>query len=264
MSARIFSGLLLAGCGVLGYFLMESHKTTERIQRESVANMSVLSNQLHAATALLQEQKYVNVSLETNLSQRLRDIGSLSNRWSQLRTDFSRLQSEAESATLESKRTRETLERREQELAALEREREQIGKRLEDMSQAIDALAADIRETERRLATSEGDREFLQNELRRMMTEKVELEQKLTDIVFLRDQVRKLRDEMAGSRKMDFLRRSFYAIEEKSVGRLRERLFEGGGAVPSPDSALNVELGPDGARVVAPTDSNAPVSPVQP
>lgn len=252
MNARIIAVFLLVVSIVLAVFLLNTKKAATAVEKEAAANLASLSNTLHATTARLEEQRKVNQSLETNLTQRIRDLGSLSNRWTQLRLDLIKIQNDSQKAA---ESAASEIQDREAQIGELEKERQQLGERVDEMAAFLDKLSDDIRETERKLAASEGDREFLQDELRRLMTEKAELERRLTDIVFLRDQVRKLREELATTRRFDFWRPGFFT-DRKGATLQRDNIqtYEG---TPSPDSSLNVELSPDGA-VVAPETNQPP------
>src|SRR5690606_39029944 len=137
-------------------------KAATAVEKEAAANLASLSNTLHATTARLEEPRKVNQSLETNLTQRIRDLGSLSNRWTQLRLDLIKIQNDSQKAA---ESAASEIQDREAQIGELEKERQQLGERVDEMAAFLDKLSDDIRETERKLAASEGDREFLQDEL---------------------------------------------------------------------------------------------------
>jgi chromosome segregation ATPase len=251
MNARILSVILLIVSVSLAVFLFQTRQAAEVAQKESTASIVALSNTLHAATARLDEQQKVNLSLETNLTQRIRDLGALSNRWTRLQEDLSKIRSEAE---VDRENAASEIQQRDKEIARLESERVQLGERMDELNVNLDQLATEIQETERKLLASEGDREFLQVELRRMMIEKAELERRMTDIVYLRDQVRKLREDMASSRRLDFLRFGFLSADRKADVVQTERMSMDPGT-PSPGSSLNVELSSDGTLILPETNA---------
>ena len=117
------------------------------------------------------------------------------------------------------------------------------------------------------MAASEGDREFLLKELKRLQAEKMELERQFNSLAILREQVKKLKEELSISRRLEWIRRGLYG-EQKGGQRLQAGLPV---AAPKTNYALDVEIRRDGdAKVVAPagtapatnaTPANAPAPP---
>jgi hypothetical protein len=132
---------------------------------------------------------------------------------------------------------------------------------MNDLTNKIGTLEGQIKDTERKLAASEGDREALRKELKRLVAEKAELERKFNDLAVLREQVRKLREELAIARRLDFIKRGLYGFDKKGAELLNQGVRSPGPS-PGPKTnneayGLNVEVKTSGeATVVAPT--NAP------
>ena len=78
-----------------------------------------------------------------------------------------------------------------------------LTKKMSDLNTSINNLESQIAVTQKKLADSEGDRELLLKELKRLQAEKAELERRFNDLAVLRDQVRKLRDDVAVIRQCD-------------------------------------------------------------
>jgi chromosome segregation ATPase len=116
-----------------------------------------------------------------------------------------------------------------------------------DLNTAIDELERQIAETERKLTASEGDREFLLAELKRLQTEKADLERQFSDLALLRDQIRKLKDELSIARRLEWIRRGLYGSEHKGAEKLQP-----GFATPPGDADLEVEIRQDGESKVVP------------
>ena len=112
------------------------------------------------------------------------------------------------------------------------------------------------RKTERKLAASEGDREFLLKELKRMQLEKSELERQFTDLAVLRAQVSKLQEELAIARRLDWIRKGISTEVPKGAVALQQ----GGSATKSgtgTNFGLNVEIGSQGGVKIT-TNTPAP------
>jgi hypothetical protein len=109
------------------------------------------------------------------------------------------------------------------------------------------------------LDAAEGDREFLLRELKRLQSEKADLERQFNDLDLLRTQVAKLKEEISVARRLDWIRRGIYGGGETRKGA--ELLMQGVTvAVPRTNFSLNVELRQDGSATVLPggTGTNAP------
>ena len=106
-------------------------------------------------------------------------------------------------------------------------------------------------------ALNEGARAHL-SELRRLQDEKNSLERQFNDLAMLREQVRKLRDELSISRRLDWIRRGLYG-SLKGAERLQQGIeppITGG-----TNFDLNVELQESGEVEVVPQGTNAPAEP---
>ena len=105
-------------------------------------------------------------------------------------------------------------------------------------------------QTEKKLSASEGDREFLLKELKRLQTEKAELERQFNDLSVLRTQVSKLKEELSVSRRLEWIRMGIYGFQDKKGA---EQLMQ----TKTPAAAktnfnLSVELKQDGSSKIVP------------
>jgi chromosome segregation ATPase len=146
--------------------------------------------------------------------------------------------------------------KRDAKIAELESERDDLTKKMAGLNSSINTLETSIAETQKKLDLSEGDREFLLAELKRLQTEKAELERQFNDMALLREQVRRLRDELSISRRLEWIRRGLLgATGLKGAERLQR------GFVAAPQTTnynLNVEINREGGVRVTPPDTNAP------
>ena len=121
-----------------------------------------------------------------------------------------------------------------------------------------------IAATEKKLATTQGEKEFLVKELTRLRAEKAELERQFNDIAALRAQVSRLKEEMAIARRLEFIRLNLFGVvtkggAEKLMTPVRTSTQKG------TNYDLNVEIRQNGgARVVAPANTNLPTNAFRP
>lgn len=256
MSAKTLSLLLLLVVLGLGAGWIYTSKQASEEQARSTSRLMTLSNDLVTTTFRLTEQQKVNASLETNLASRIQELGILSNRWTEVSLELNRTETEAKVAA---ESARAEIERRDKQIAGLEGERDDLTQKMEGLTGEISGLNTRINETERKLATSEGDREQLQRELRRLLAEKAELERKFNDLAVLRDQVRRLKDELSIARRIDFIRRGLYGFEKKGAQVLNEGFRKAPAATTNAPAPLKAEIGSDGsAKVQDPAPATKP------
>jgi hypothetical protein len=130
---------------------------------------------------------------------------------------------------------------------------------MNELTNAIAGLEGRIAETQRKLAQSEGDREFLLKELKRLQAEKADLERKFNDLAVLREQVRALKEELSVARRLDWIRKGLYGQGDLKGGGLLQKGFSKPGT-NAPKPGLDVELKTDGSVKINAT-TNAPPAP---
>jgi chromosome segregation ATPase len=243
MNGKIGFGILAAGCIVLAIALVVRHSRAREDQQASTAQIMQLSNDVVSSSAKLTEQQKVNLVLETNLALRGVELDSLSNRLASVSATLERTEADARSAAQTAK---EELAKRDAKISELEGQNDDLTRRMGDLNTAITGLEGKITETERQLAASEGDRDFLQKELKRLQAEKAQLERQFNDLAVLRDQVRKLRDELSVARRLEWIRRGLYG-DNKGAEKLQRNMAAQAGRT---NFDLNVEVRQDGGATV--------------
>jgi chromosome segregation ATPase len=164
------------------------------------------------------------------------------------------------------KAAQEEVAQRDAKISELEAQNQALDQRTADLSTSITNLTSQIEDTQKKLATSEGDKAFLEKELQRLMSEKAELERQFNDLTILRAQVVKLKEELNISRRLEWIRQGLFTrSEQKGAQQLMQK------STPTPAEAnntnaqparpnydLNVEVNADGSvRVIPPTNSPA-------
>ncbi len=260
MKSKYVIIILTALCAVLAVLLFRANKASDQNRAATVANLTRLSNDLAEVSSKLGEQRQVNVVLETNLIVKVGESGLLSNKVAELAEKLAEAEQStrvmAESAKAAAELAAKEIAKRDEEITRREKESDDLTRRMGALNVTIGNLEQSIAETQRKLAASEGDRQILMRELKRLQAEKAELERQFTDLAVLREQVRKLREELSISRRIEWIKRGLYGAATQKGG---ERL-QGGPAKPIQNSTnvnLNVEISRQGGAKIVPSDKTA-------
>ena len=249
--------IVLAGvCVGLAVVLLTSKKQAAEEKRKDTETIYDLSNKVVKATDDLNEQRQVNILLTNDLAARGAEMAALTNKIVEVSTVLSKTEESLKAEQAE-------LARRDARIAELEATNQQLDQKAVGLSLAITNLTTQIADTQRKLTASEGDKAFLEKELKRMMAEKAELERQFNDLTVLRSQVAKLKEELSIARRLDWIRRGLFASSDHKGA---QHLLQGGPAAVGTGQAktnlydLNVEVSADGSvRVIPPiTGTNAP------
>jgi chromosome segregation ATPase len=220
-------------------------------KKQDVATIVTYSNSWVETQGKFEEQKKVNAVLETNLFTKVAEVQNYSNMLLAAANNLARQQVEAKSAA---DAAAAELAKRDEKINALETERDNLDKKLVGLNASISQLNTKIAETERKLVASEGDREFLLKELKRMQIEKTDLEKQFNDLAVLRSQVNKLQEELSISRRLDWIRKGIPTETPKGAVLLQQGVGTYGTAVRT-NYGLNVEIDTKGGVKVG---TNAP------
>src|SRR5438477_7534615 len=238
-------------CIGLGVGLLVRHAKAVDEERRAEAKIKQLSEDVMHTQDQLSEQIKVNDTLEKDLETRNTEAQSLSNKLEAVTTTLAKTEQDAKAAAEQAK---DEIARRDAKISDLEGKNDDLTKQMADLNTSITSLESQIDDTKKKLAASEGDREFLLKELKRLQTEKAELERKFNDLAVLRDQVRKLRDELSIARRLEWIRRGLYG-SEKGAEKLQKGLAAAG---PQTNYDLNVEIKQSGGAKIASPSTNSP------
>lgn len=246
--------ILAVVCIGLGVALMTTKKQATSEKKKDAETISTLSNQWVETSGKLEEQKQVNLTLEKDVVTRKTEYTELSNKLSEVAAVLAKTEDSL-------KLTKEEVAKRESQIAALEQQNASLDQKAADLSLSITNLTAQIAETERKLTASEGDKAFLEKELKRLMGEKAELERQFNDLAILRAQVAKLKEELNIARRLEWIRKGLFAVDErKGAQMLMERTPPPAASQPASTYDLNVEVNADGSVRVIPPLTNGPAS----
>lgn len=252
MNAKTVAILLVVVCVALAGGLLYRHGRAVKEKKTDTDLIQTLSNKVEIVTRDLNDQKNVNLTLQRELDEKVEQIKVYSNNLATVSADLAKLQNDSKAAA---ESARAEILKRDARIAELESERDDLSKKMTELNSSITNLETQIAETQRKLEASEGDREFLLAELKRLQTEKAELERQFNDLALLREQVRKLKDELSIARRLDWIRRGLYGL--KGAERLQRGLIA---PAPRTNYNLDVELQRDGAVRVNPPPTNTPAA----
>jgi chromosome segregation ATPase len=273
MKTKIAVVVLVVVCLLLGAALIDRQKKAEAQKIADAKRISDVSSELKSVSASHEELKQVNIALNTNLTQRGREIEELTNTLINTRGDLARTRTELESAKAAietgnrlAAELRSTIDQKVTEIGTLKGavqglnvEKDQMHQSLVQLTNAIQSLEIMIADTTKRLKETQGEKDFLLTELKRLQAEKAELERQINSLVFLKEQVRKLKEELVISKRLEWIRQGLYGEIQKGAVILNNA----GKRTPPPPKTnfnLNVELKTDGsAKIVSPA-TNAPAA----
>jgi chromosome segregation ATPase len=235
-------------------------QATQEIQQHIETNVG-LSNDLAQTRENLSKQQQVNTELESDRAKRKADYEQLSTNYTKVTSDLSQTSDKLAKTEADLKASQEETAKRDAKIADLEAQNQALDKRAYELSTAITNLTTQIEETKRKLSASEGEKGFLEGELKRLVAEKAELERQFNDLKVLRAQVAKLKEELTVARRLDWIRRGLFASsDEKGAQKLLQTSTATQPKGPAPNYNLNVEVSSDGAVKVIPPLTNAPAA----
>ena len=256
--------LAIACAGLAGTLTFHRTQVQARLT-VAQAELTTATNRLVETMAKLADQEKLAGFLQGNLDTRTTELAAVSNDLARVNTQFASTQTELKGAQTDLKGAQSEIKTVQADaqlkgarITQLEAEKDEMTKKLGELAGRINSLDGRITETKRKLAASEGDREFLMKELGRLQAEKRELERQFNDLALLRDQIRKLKDELSIARRLEWIRRGLYGAEQKGAEKLQP-----GFATPAGKTNfdLNVEIRQDGSATVV---TNPPANPPPP
>lgn len=248
--------ILMILCLGLATAFFIRHNKAVNTQRQQDAIILKLSTDLTNKSTKLDEQEAFARFLETNLTSTAVELAVFSNNFVKTSADLARSQSEGRAAA---EAAQAEMLKRDKRIAELEGQKNELDKKAVDLTGSIDSLQKLIMSTEKKLAASEGDREFLLKELKRMQVEKAELERQFNDLATMRTQVAKLKEELSIARRLEWIRLGLFGGQKGA-----ERLMAAGKPEATESNySLKAEIRQDGSAVVVPTTATnaAPVRP---
>ena len=251
MKGRVVVIVLVIICIGLGIGLLVRHTQATRDTTTAQAAIMQLSNVVVQTKGQVEELKNVNMTLETNLVGRTLDLESISNHFINVSAALAKTQAEAKAAA---EAAAAEMAKRDAKINELQGQNDDMTKRMLELNVSLGNLEKQISDTEKKLATSEGDREFLLRELKRLQVEKAQLEKQFNDLAVLREQVSRLKEELSISRRLEWIRRGILGTPQKGAEALIKPAQP---AAPGTNVDLKVDL-KQGGEVKIQSATNSP------
>ena len=261
MKSNAVPVILVLACLGLGVVLLLDSKHHQDEKRKQDSTIVQYSNHVTTLEGQLREQTNVNYILGTNLTETQLEVAKASNDLVALQANLSTTQENLEKSQADAKAAAEKaaadLAERDKKIGTLESQNQELDKESIDLRASITNKEAEIQDAKKKLADSEGDKAFLVKEVKRLQAEKADLEKKFSDLEALREQVRKLKDDLSLARKLDWIRRGIYDSIKVKGGELLTHPEPS--APPLTNGTMNVEIRQNGGvKVGAPGPTNAP------
>ncbi len=241
--------------------LVTRQKAADR-QAQDAERIAYNSNQWQQVQVKLEDEKQTNTRLNQDLDAQKQVCVELTNTYMQVSGKLAQAETTLASTAASLKAAQEKITQDEAKIAALEAQSTAQEQLASELTGALTNLTAQIEDTRRKLAASEGDKAFLEQELKRLMAEKAELERQFNDLKVLRAQVAKLKEELNISRRWEWIRKG---LSPSSDLKGASMLLQGANAPsrkapPAAHYDLNVEVNSDGSVRVIPPLTNTPAA----
>ena len=167
-----------------------------------MTQMRDMSNLWQTASQKLQEQQAVNRKLERDLAALAKSNAALA---AAARSSAGAVAREGDTHTPGAQAALS-----DSRLQQLEGERDELSGKIDGLTKSLGDLQVKMTETQRRLDLSEGDREQLLHEMKRLQAQKSKLEEQFYSLACLREQLQRMRTEQTVSRRLERIRRGLY------------------------------------------------------
>ena len=261
MKIKIAIIVLVLALVALAIALFATKQQSVDLHTADVASIVNFSNQLVDASAQLTELRQVNVDLTNDLSFTRQQLTVAQEHIEQLSNNLISVEVTLENTSALLAIAQNQITNLHVKMTDLEWHNRTLEQNAQELTNTIAQLNATITETERRLFTETKNRAYLEKELQKQMALRTELEAKFNNLVEVRAQVRKLRDELIISNRIAAMKdpatgkKGATLLMLPSLGQssaLTATNAVTGKKTSAPDYNLNVEVGNDGSVKVIP------------
>lgn len=238
--------LILACAGLVIALVINQKHIDEQRQKDTAAIMD-FSNQVVDANAELNDLRQVNLVLTNDLNSSREQLVDLSN---QMITISNSLSGQLASSDSQLKAAQD-------QISTLQAQNEALDQQAAELTNTIDALNTKIIAAQTQLAESEKNGTFMQAELTNELAAKAELESKFNNLLIVRQQARKLHDELVVQRRLQWIREGTQPNSgTKQATLLMARSWPTNRLVSPSHYNLSVEVDSSGAvHIVSDTNS---------
>lgn len=266
MKTKIGIIILAVICVGLFVVLFTTKKTSDEQHTQDTATILQFSNDLGSANTILNDVRQINVVLSNNVNAVQQSALKFSNNLAATSITLSNTKASLENADAQ-------IANLNGRVADLEAQNKALDERAGELTNRLAELNALIVATQKKLASSEADNTYLAAELQKQMAQKAELERKFADLSVVREQVKKLREELYLARRIEWIndgtasspfkkgaellmQRSSPSGSQASAAAAKTAASAEAPARPASPYDLNVEVGSDGSVHVIPTPAS--------
>jgi chromosome segregation ATPase len=261
MKIKIAIVILVVACIGLGIALFATKKSGDEQHAADVTSIIDYSNQVVNATVQLNDFRQTNLALTNDLAATQRELANSQHELALREQQAEQLSNSLAAASASLHNTKTSLATAQDQIASLnthitdlEAQNKDLDQRAAELTNTIAQLTRTIEKTQSQLALAETNRVFIEQELKKQMSQKAELEHRFNDINEMRAQVKKLRDEMFVARRLQLMKNDTGSKKGAELLMRRTPPASTNAATKAPvNYDLNVEVGSDGSvRVIPP------------
>lgn len=239
--------ILILACAGLVIALVVTQKHIDQQRREKDAAILDFSNQVVAANDELNDLRQVNLTLTNDLNSSRDQLLVLSNQVLAISDSLSNSDTQLKAA--------------QDQITTLQAQNQSLDQQAEQLTNTINDLNAKISAAQAQLADSEKNGVFLQNELTNETAAYAELNKKFHDLKTVRDQAKKLHNELVVARRLQWIREGTQPNSNVKEGTrlMAHSNWPTNQLTPATPYNLSVEVDSSGAVHII-QDTNAPAS----
>lgn len=246
MKPKVIIIVLAVACIILGIVLSIVKKHAEKQHASDVTSLMSYSNQVVHVTLKNTDLTQANLALTNDLASSRQQSADLSNKLDSTSAALDATKSNLAEA-------RGQISTLNSHIADLELQNKSLEKRTGELSNNVVQLDRQITVTSNQLAHAASANSFLQQELQRQMARRAELEHKLNDLAELRQQVKKIKNELFVARRLRLMQHAHPGQKGAELLMHPNVPAQEVTSEPLPVNGLNVEIGSDGSvRVIPP------------
>ncbi|HEY5346514.1 MAG TPA: hypothetical protein VIK62_09250 [Verrucomicrobiae bacterium] len=252
MKIKIVIVILAVACVALAIALFAVKKSGEEAHVSDMSSIMDFSNQVMNADLKINDLNQVNITYSNDLVLSQTQAEQLSNSL----TAAAKTITDSKIAITSAQDQITNLNSR---IGDLEAQNKVLDQRASELTNTIAQLNSLIDDTRSKLNASETNSVFLQQALEKQMAQKAEVEHKFSDLNELRNQVKKIKDDLFVARRLQFMKND--NSQKKGAQLLMQRSAPVTNAPTPANYGLNVEVGSDGSVKVIPplgATTNAP------
>ena len=252
MKMKIVIVILAVACVALAIALFAVKKSGEEQHVADMSSIMDFSNQVMNADLKINDLNQVNITYSNDLVLSQTQAEQLSNSLNAAAKTIN----DSKIAIVSAQDQIVTLNSR---IGDLETQNKVLDQRANELTNTIAQLNSLIDDTRSKLNASETNSIFLQQALEKQMAQKAEVEHKFNDLIELRTQVKKIKDDLFVARRLQLMKNDNGS--KKGAQLLIQRSAPVTNAPAPANYGLNVEVGSDGSVKVIPplgASTNAP------